>query len=73
MNNEILKKLNGFPVEFASKEKPIMPCLHQDNLVVRYVDVERELKEIKDYCMKNMISFYNGSIDAIKNSITKPI
>lgn len=69
VNSEILKQLNGFPIEFDFEEKPIMPCLHQDNLVVKYVEVERELEIIKDYCMKKKIPFYSGSIDAIKSSM----
>lgn len=69
VNDEILKKLKGFPVVFRSNEKPIMPCLHQDNLYVKYTDVEIELRTIKDYCAQHSIPFYSGSIEAIQNSL----
>lgn len=46
-----------------------MPCLHQDNLYVKYTDVEMELRTIKDHCVQHSIPFYSGSIEAIQNSL----
>ena len=69
VNDDILKRLNGFPIDFRANEKLIMPCLCQDNLYVKYIDVEVELRTIKEYCVQHSIPFYSGSVDAIQNSL----
>ncbi len=65
VNDEILNKLNGFPDDFQFTNSLIMPCLHQDNLFVKYVNVEKELATIKEKCKRVDVPFYSGSIEAI--------
>lgn len=65
VNDQILKKLTGFPSDFKSTTDLIMPCLHQDGLFVEYVNVEEELINIKKKCEEIGVPFYKCSIEAI--------
>lgn len=65
VNDEILHKLIGFPKDFNCQEKPLMPCL-KNNLSMRYVDVNMELKEIKIKCKEYSLPFFEHSLPAIE-------
>ena len=65
MDDEILHKLVGFPKDFISQEKPLMPCL-KNNLSMHYVDVDKELIEIKEKCKEYELPFFEHSLPAIE-------
>lgn len=64
VNNEILNRLKTFPNEFEYSEKTIMHCLNND-LMVKYVDVEDELSIIKRACDEDGIPFFRSSLPAL--------
>ncbi len=65
VNSQILNQLKGFPKEFIYKKKNLMDCLNQENIIMKYVDVDNELFKIKEYCYKNKIPFFSESKLAI--------
>ncbi len=65
LDNEIIHKLKGFPTNFISEEKPLMPCL-KNNLSMRYVNVNSELKIIKEKCLEYKLPFFVHSLPAIE-------
>ncbi len=65
VDDEILQKLVGFPKDFISQEKRLMPCL-KNNLLMRYVDVDKELKKIKEKCEEHKLPFFEHSLPAIE-------
>lgn len=65
VNDEILYKLKGFPKDFSSCEKPLMPCL-KNNLSMKYVNVEKELEIIKKKCEELQLPFFKHSLPAIE-------
>lgn len=67
LNKDIINKLDGFPKNYSYVEKPIMSCLKQDNLLVKYVNVEEELNSIQLKCKQSQIPFFSGSIEAIQS------
>lgn len=65
VDDEILRKLVGFPKDFVSQEKPLMPCL-KNNISMIYVDVNEELKKIKEKCKECELVFFEHSLPAIE-------
>lgn len=65
VDDEILHKLVGFPKDFISQEKTLMPCL-KNNLSMRYVDVDKELEKIKEKCKEYGLPFFEHSLPAIE-------
>lgn len=65
VDKNILKRLNGFPINFESKEAQLMECLEND-IQVHYVDVTDELNQIKELCNDNNLPFFQHSMPAIK-------
>lgn len=65
VNDEILRKLVGFPDDFNCQEKELMPCL-KNELSMKYVNVYKELSEIKRKCKENSLPFFEHSLSAIE-------
>ena len=65
VDDEILHKLIGFPKDFVSLKKPLMPCL-KNNLTMKYVDVNKELSIIKEKCKECKLPFFEHSLSAIE-------
>ena len=65
VDNNILRKLKGFPTNFSFIEAPLMECL-DNNITVKYIDVSDELLLIKNLCLEYKIPFFEHSIPAIK-------
>ena len=65
VDNHILKRLKGFPIDFKSKQAPLMDCLEND-ISVQYVDVSEELCQIQSLCNHNNLPFFEHSMPAIK-------
>lgn len=65
VDNHILKRLKGFPVEFKSEQAPLMECL-ENNIPVQYVDVSRELSQIEMLCNEYNLPFFQHSMPAIQ-------
>lgn len=66
VNNQILGKLNGFPPDFKSEKKPLMPCLKND-LSMQYVDVTNEIAAIKKKCVECQLPFFTHSMPVIEH------
>lgn len=64
VNDDILCKLDGFPKDFKSQDKELMPCLKND-LTMKYVDVHKELNLIKNKCNELNLPFFEHSLPAI--------
>ncbi len=60
----ILDKIHGFPLDFDYEEKKIMSCLDND-INVKYVNVSNELIEIESICTNLGIPFFQNSLPAI--------
>ena len=68
VNKTILERLKKFDYSYNKQnEVSIMKCLNQDQVKVNYVNVNKELKMISDYCTNNSIKLFSGSIEAICN------
>lgn len=65
VNDEILNKLVGFPQDFQSEEKPLMPCL-KNHISMKYVNVQKELLLIEKRARELNIPFFEHSIPAIE-------
>ncbi len=61
----ILKRLEDFPEIFKSQDGKLTECL-KNNIPVKYVDVLKELKEIKALCESLKLPFYEHSMEAIQ-------
>jgi len=65
VNEQILHNLGDFPKNYSLlKEGVLMDCLGND-LLMRYVDVSKELKKISDFCNSKGVPFFEKSLDAI--------
>ncbi len=71
VNEHILQQLKDFPENYNYAQKPIMNCLQQDNLLVKYVDVSTELENIKGKSYECNIPFFSESMDAVEYFIEK--
>lgn len=69
VNNVILKRLKNFPNKFNFEEKKLMDCLNND-IIVKYVNVEKELEAINSLCIENNIPFFKNSLPAINYLFT---
>lgn len=65
VDEAILKRLEGFPKDFRSQDKPLMPCL-KNNLSMKYVNVDKELDLIRDKAKEYNIAFFEHSLPAIE-------
>lgn len=65
VNYQILSKLQDFPTDFKSVEKPLMPCLKND-ISMQYVDVSSELDKIEKKCIECEVPFFTHSMPAIE-------
>lgn len=65
VDNNILKRLKGFPLDFNSQTEPLMQCLEND-IPVEYVDVSDELTKIKNLCNEYDVPFFQHSMPAVK-------
>lgn len=73
IDDDILNRLKGFPKDYISQNKPLMPCL-KNNISMKYVNVDRELLIIKKKAKECNIPFFEHSLPAIeyiKNSTEK--
>lgn len=66
VNDEIRKQLYDFPNNIKCVTKPIMNCLQQQNMLVDYVDTEKELKMIFELCKNLNIPHFYSSIPAVE-------
>jgi len=64
VDDYILKRLPEFPKNAEYVEKGIMSCLEND-IKVKYINVDKELKEIENSCKKYNIPYFNNSLPAI--------
>lgn len=71
VNHEILLKLKEFPKNFKYKNKNLMDCLNQNDILMKYVNVDSELIEIKKSCISKKLPFYSESKLAIFDYIGK--
>jgi|GEM_PF-2773276 len=71
VDDTIMKNLKEFPKNIKYIEKPIMNCLKQKNLNMKYLDLKKELLKIKNYSVKNNIPFFKKSIPAIDYFLKK--
>lgn len=65
LDQQILGKLEGFPKDFEWEEKQLMPCL-KNSLSMKYVNVEKEIKLIKEKCKQLDLPFFEHSLPAIE-------
>lgn len=64
IDNSILSKLDKFPDKFDYEEKKLMNCL-ENNIIVKYVNVKKELEQIETACKNANIPFFQNSLPAI--------
>lgn len=64
VDDSILSKLNEFPNKFDYEEKKLMNCL-ENNIIVKYVNVKKELGQIEIACKNVGIPFFQNSLPAI--------
>ena len=65
VDNHILKRLKGFPIEYKSEQAPLMKCLEND-ISVQYVEVSKELSQIEALCSEYKLPFFQHSMPAIQ-------
>ena len=65
VDDHILQRLENFPIDYKSQNKPLMPCL-KNNLSMQYVDVDKELKMIREKAIECNIPFFEHSLPAIE-------
>jgi DNA repair photolyase len=65
VHESILSKLNGFPAEVNKKRQLIMSCLKRD-VYVDYVNVDKELMQIRRYCEQLGLHFEENSLSVVR-------
>ena len=66
VDETILNRLPDFPSDFSYTEEPLMPCLNNEDISVKYVNVNTELSILQAYCNTQNLPFYSHSLPLIK-------
>ena len=67
VDQTILNKLPGFPTNFNYTEAPLMSCLGNDNIHMKYVNVDFELLQIQNLCSDMNVPFFTHSMPLIEH------
>ena len=62
----VLKRLQTFPDFNSNGKEPLMTCLENEDLLVEYVNVEKEWKTIEGHCNTYGKKLFNSSLSAIE-------
>jgi len=65
VNSDILKRLKTFPKNISSQKSPLKWWL-QDNMIMDYIDVSKELELIQKECEKYNLRLFQESIPAVE-------
>lgn len=66
VDQTILNRLPGFPTNFTYTEAPLMSCLGNDNIQMKYVNVNLELLQLQKSCSNLGLPFFMNSMPLIE-------